>query len=203
MLQRILVWDVPTRVFHWVLALSFAGAYLTAESERYRDIHLALGYLMLGMIVFRLVWGFVGTAYARFAAFAFKPADVVQYMRSLLSSHPQHHVGHNPAGGIAIFLLLALGLLIGLSGLGLYWEFGDEDLFEELHEIAANLMLLVVFVHIAGVLISSVLHKENLVRAMFTGYKQAENAVSIPRTYAWLGVSLLLASVGFLYVYLV
>jgi len=90
MLQRILVWDVPTRVFHWTLALSFAGAYLTAESERYRDIHLALGYLLLGMIAFRLVWGFVGTAYARFAAFAFKPAEVVQYMRSLLSSHPQH-----------------------------------------------------------------------------------------------------------------
>ena len=202
MLQRILVWDVPTRVFHWSLALSFAGAYLTAESERYRDIHLALGYLLLGMIAFRLVWGFVGTAYARFAAFAFKPAEVVGYVRSLLGSHPQHHVGHNPAGGVAIFLLLALGLLISISGLGLHWEFGDEDIFEELHEIAANLMLLVVFVHIAGVLISSVLHKENLVRAMFTGYKQAVNAVSIPRTYAWLGVVMALASVGFLIAYL-
>lgn len=202
MLQRVLVWDVPTRVFHWTLALSFVGAYLTAESERYRDIHLALGYLLLGMIAFRLVWGFVGTAYARFAAFVFKPAEVVAYVRSLLGSHPQHHVGHNPAGGVAIFLLLALGVLISLSGLGLYWEFGDEDIFEELHEIAANLMLLVVFVHIAGVLISSVLHKENLVRAMFTGYKQTANVVSIPRTYAWLGVVMALASAGFLFAYL-
>ncbi|MBO0614132.1 cytochrome b/b6 domain-containing protein [Thiothrix fructosivorans] len=202
MLQRILVWDVPTRVFHWTLALSFAGAYLTAESERYRDIHLALGYLLLGMIAFRLVWGFVGTAYARFAAFVFKPVEVVQYMRSLLSSHPQHYLGHNPAGAVAIFLLLALGSLISISGLGLHWEFGDEDIFEELHEIAANLMLLVVFVHIAGVLISSVLHKENLVRAMFTGYKQAANVVSIPRTYAWLGVVMALASAGFLIAYL-
>jgi cytochrome b len=202
MLQRILVWDVPTRVFHWTLALSFAGAYLTSEGERYRDIHVALGYLMLGMIAFRLIWGFAGTAYARFASFAFKPAEVVQYVRSLLSPMPQHYVGHNPAGGVAIFVLLALGLLIGLSGLGLYWEFGDEDLFEELHEIAANLMLGVVVIHIAGVLISSVLHRENLVRAMFTGYKQAANVVSIPRTYAWLGVIMLLASGGFLYVYL-
>ncbi|OQX15636.1 MAG: cytochrome B [Thiothrix lacustris] len=202
MLQRILVWDVPTRVFHWTLALSFAGAYLTAESERYRDIHLALGYLMLGMIAFRLMWGFVGTAYARFAAFVFKPAEVVQYLRSLLSAHPQHYVGHNPAGGVAIFLLLALGVLISVSGLGLQWEFGDEDIFEELHEIAANLMLLVVLVHIAGVLISSVLHKENLVRAMFTGYKQAVNAVSISRPYTWLGVLMALASAGFLSAYL-
>jgi cytochrome b len=202
MLQRILVWDVPTRVFHWTLALSFAGAYLTAESERYRDIHLALGYLMLGLLVFRLVWGFVGTSYARFSSFLYEPAAVVAYVRSLLSPQPQHHVGHNPAGGVAILLLILLGLLISISGLGLYWEIGDEDVFEELHEIAANLMLLVVFVHIAGVLISSVLHKENLVGAMFTGYKQAANAISIPRTYAWLGVVMALASAGFLFAYL-
>lgn len=202
MLQRILVWDVPTRVFHWTLALSFAGAYLTSEGERYRDIHLALGYLMLGMIAFRLVWGFVGTAYARFGSFLFKPAAVVGYVRSLLSPSPQHYVGHNPAGGVAIFLLLALGLLIGLSGLGLYWEFGDEDLFEELHEVTANLMLGVVVVHIAGVLISSVLHRENLVRAMFTGYKQAANAVSITHRYVWLGMAMALLSAVFLIVYL-
>lgn len=202
MLQRILVWDLPTRVFHWSFALSFAGAYLTAESERYRDIHLALGYVFLGMLVFRLVWGLVGTAYVRFRAFWFKPAEIVAYLRALLSPHPQHYVGHNPAGGVAIFLLLVLGLLISVSGLGLYWEIGDEDWFEELHEIAANVMLLVVGVHIAGVLVSSVLHKENLVRAMFNGYKQAVNAVSIPHHYTWLGISMLVVMLVFLGVYL-
>lgn len=202
MLQRILVWDLPTRVFHWSFALSFAGAYLTAESERYRDIHLALGYVFLGMLVFRLVWGLVGTAYVRFRAFWFKPAEIVAYLRALLSPQPQHYVGHNPAGGVAIFLLLALGLLISVSGLGLYWEIGDEDWFEELHEIAANVMLLVVGVHIAGVLVSSVLHKENLVRAMFNGYKQAVNAVSISHHYTWLGISMLVMMLVFLGVYL-
>ena len=111
-------------------------------------------------------------------------------------------MGHNPAGGVAIFLLLALGLLISVSGLGLYWEIGDEDWFEELHEIAANVMLLVVGVHIAGVLVSSVLHKENLVRAMFNGYKQAVNAVSIPHHYTWLGISMLVVMLVFLGVYL-
>lgn len=202
MLQRILVWDVPTRVFHWTLALSFAGAYLTAESERYRDIHVALGYLMLGMIAFRLVWGFAGTAYARFGSFLCKPSAVVCYVRSLFSTQPEHHVGHNPAGAVAIFLLLALGVLLGLSGLALYWEFGDEDLFGELHEIAANLMLAVVVVHIAGVLISSVLHRENLVRAMLTGYKTAEADASIPHAHVWLGVVMAVAAVVFLVVYL-
>ncbi len=203
MLQRILVWDVPTRVFHWSLALAFAGAYLTAESERYRDIHLALGYVLLGLIGFRLLWGFVGTTYARFRSFTFTPARVQAYLRSLLSKQPQHYVGHNPAGGVAIFLLLALGLVISVSGLGLHWEIGDEDWWEDLHEVASNLMLLVVLVHIAGVLISSVLHRENLVRAMFTGYKQAEMAAGITRAYVGLGVVLLVAIVGFLGWYLV
>ncbi|WGZ93915.1 MAG: cytochrome b/b6 domain-containing protein [Candidatus Thiothrix putei] len=203
MLQRILVWDVPTRVFHWSLALSFAGAYVTAESERYRDIHLALGYVLLGLLVFRLVWGLVGTAYARFSAFTFTPSQVKAYLLGLLSKQPPHYVGHNPAGGVAIFALLALGLLISVSGLGLEWEIGAEDFMEELHEIAANLMLLVVLVHIAGVLISSVLHRENLVRAMFTGYKQSATAAGITRAYVGLGVVLLVAIVGFLGWYLV
>lgn len=202
MLQRVLVWDVPTRVFHWLLAVSFAGAYLTAESERYRDIHVALGYLMFGLLLFRLVWGFAGTAYARFSSFLYAPSAVVTYVRSLFSQQPQHHVGHNPAGGVAIFLLLLLGLLISVSGLGLYWELGDEDWWEELHEIATDLMLLVVLVHIAGVVVSSALHKENLPSSMVTGYKTAQADEGIARPYAGLGLGMLGAVVVFLLVYL-
>lgn len=204
MQTRILVWDVPTRVFHWSLALSFAGAYVTAETERYRDVHLALGYVFLGLILFRLVWGLLGTDYARFSAFWFSPSAVISYLRSLGGSQPQHFVGHNPAGALAIFLLLVLGLLIGSSGVLLYWEYGGEwgeELFEEAHEIASNLMLLVVVVHIAGVFASSFLHRENLARAMLTGYKQGE-APSIGQTYGWLGVLMLVIMVGFLYFYL-
>lgn len=202
MLQKVLVWDVPTRVFHWALAISFAGAYLTAESERYRDIHVALGYLMAGLLVFRLVWGFVGTAYARFGSFLCGPGQVVCYVRSLFSQQPEHHVGHNPAGGVAIFLLLVLGLLISVSGVGLYWELGDEDWWEELHEIAANLMLAVVFIHIAGVVVSSMLHKENLPRSMITGYKVAPADAAITRAHVWLGVAMAAVIGGFLAVYL-
>ncbi|MEZ5449519.1 MAG: cytochrome b/b6 domain-containing protein [Thiolinea sp.] len=109
MKQRILVWDVPTRIFHWAFALSFAGAYLTSESERYADIHYALGYLFAGLLVFRLIWGLVGTRYARFGSFLFAPGQVLTYVRSLLSSAPQHYIGHNPAGALAIVLLLGLG----------------------------------------------------------------------------------------------
>lgn len=201
MLQRILVWDFPTRVFHWSLALSFAGAWLTAESERYRDIHMALGYTLLGLIVFRLLWGFVGSRYARFDAFLYGPKKVAGYLRSLLTPNPEHHVGHNPAGSWAIFLLLGLGLLAGISGILLFQEVGGEEALEDVHEFAANNMLAVVLLHIAGVAASSLLHRENLVRSMVTGYKTAEAEAGIRASYAWLGVIMVAVIGAFLLFY--
>ena len=196
MIQRILVWDIPTRVFHWLLALSFAGAYLTAESERYRDIHVVLGYTLLGLIGFRLLWGFFGTRYAQFRSFLFSPGEVVAYVRSLLRGKPAHYVGHNPAGSMAIWLLLGLGILTGATGVMLFQDIGGEAL-EELHEFASNAMLAIVVIHIAGVVVSSVLHHENLVRAMITGFKSAKPEQGIRRSYLWLGVIILTAVVAF------
>ncbi|HPE59294.1 MAG TPA: cytochrome b/b6 domain-containing protein [Thiolinea sp.] len=199
--QRILVWDLPVRVFHWGLALCFTGAYLTAESEYYRDIHVALGYVFAALLVFRLIWGLVGTRYARFGSFLFSPGRIMAYLKSLTGSAPEHHVGHNPLGGVAVFLLLGLGVLIAVSGLGLYLEIGghdQEEWFEELHEGAANIMLLVVLVHIAGVVASSFLHHENLPKSMVSGYKQGEAGQGISHSWRWLGVLMLLVMIGFL-----
>ncbi|OGS97917.1 MAG: cytochrome B [Gallionellales bacterium RIFCSPLOWO2_12_FULL_59_22] len=203
--QRILVWDVPTRVFHWTLALSFVGAFLTAESERYRDIHVMLGYTLLGLIAFRLLWGLFGTHYARFRSFMFKPGEIIAYLSSLLKGKPVHYVGHNPAGSLAIWLLLALGISSGATGLMAFQDFGG-DAAEELHELLSDAMLLVVLIHLVGVAVSSVLHRENLVRAMITGFKQAPGQEppatattngGIRRPYAWLGVIMLTAVVAF------
>lgn len=200
MLKRILIWDLPTRVFHWTFALSFAGAYLTAETERYRDIHLALGYLFLGLLVFRLIWGLTGTRYARFSAFLFKPAEIIDYIRGLFSHNAKHYIGHNPAGSVAIFLLLGLGMLISVSGVLLDFEIGGE-MFEEWHEVAANLMLAVVVVHILGVIVSSLLHGENLVSSMINGFKNAESGQSAEKSHVWLGVLMLALMAAFLLLY--
>ncbi len=196
MSQRILVWDVPTRVFHWLLVLSFAGAYLTAESERYRDIHVVLGYTLLGLLVFRLLWGFFGTRYARFRSFLFRPGDIIAYALSMLKGKPAHYIGHNPLGSVAIWLLLGLGIMSGVSGVLLFADIGGEAL-EELHEFASNAMLTIVFIHIAGVVVSSVLHRENLARAMVTGFKSAELEQGIRRSHLWLGAMMLAAVVAF------
>jgi len=194
---KVLVWDVPTRVFHWLLALSFAGAFLTAESERYRDIHVMLGYTVLGLVAFRLVWGLIGTRYARFRSFAYGPSSVLTYVKSLFTRSPQHHLGHNPAGSWAIYALLALSVLAGASGYAAYNDLGGHWM-EGVHEALANTLLGVVFVHVAGVLVSSLLHRENLVRAMLTGYKSAKpGAEAIRYRHGLIGAALLVAVGGF------
>jgi cytochrome b len=194
--RKILVWDLPTRVFHWLLALSFAGAFVTAESERYRDVHVALGYTVLGLVAFRLLWGLVGTRYARFWSFAFGPRSVLIYVKSLFTRSPQHYLGHNPAGSWAIYALLALSLLAGASGYATFNDIGG-DWMEDAHEALANMLLAAVMVHLAGVLVSSVLHRENLVRSMLTGYKLARSGEGIRYRHRLIGAALVVGVLAF------
>ena len=197
--DKVRVWDLPTRVFHWTLASSFAGAWLSAESERWRDIHVMLGYTLAGLIAFRLVWGVVGSRYARFNSFVFPPSRVVGYLKSLLGGTPEHHLGHNPAGALAILALLVLGVVVTASGYAMYQEvLGSRgEWLEDLHEGAANAMLGLVIIHLAGVVVSSFLHRENLVRAMLTGWKAGRPDDGIKRSHTVLGVLLLVAVLGF------
>lgn len=192
--ERILVWDLPTRLFHWLLAASFAGAWLTADSERWIDVHVTLGYTFAGLIAFRLVWGFVGSRYARFSSFVAGPGAVKRYLGSILALRPEHHVGHNPAGGWAVLALLGLGAITALTGYATYNDAGGHWL-EELHEGAAGAMLALVVVHIGAVLASSLIHRENLVRAMVNGLKRGAPAQAIRRK-RWIAAGALLALVA-------
>ena len=166
-----LIWDLPTRIFHWALAACFAGAWLTAESERWRNVHVNLGYAFAALVAFRLAWGFVGPRHARFASFVRGPAAVARYLRSLATCAPEHHAGHNPAGGWAVLAMLGLGSATAAAGYLTFTGVGG-DFLEDLHEGAAEAMLVLVGVHIAAVLVSSLLHGENLVGAMITGRKR-------------------------------
>lgn len=194
MTDRILVWDAPTRIFHWALAASFLGAFLTADSERQRDLHVLFGYTMVGLIAFRVVWALVGTRYARFRAIAYGPAALRRYAASILRGRPEHYVGHNPPGALAIPALLGLCLATAASGYAVYEELGGEWL-EEAHEVLAFATLALVGVHVVGVLASSLLHRENLVLSMITGTKRgsAAEAISGPRRLVAL---LLLAAIA-------
>ncbi len=172
---RVFVWDVPVRVFHWLLAAAFAGALLTAESERLRVTHVRLGYAIAGLVLFRIVWGFAGSRYARFSSFVTGPSAVWRYLRAVPTARPEHHVGHNPAGAAVILGLLSLALATGLTGWLGYEEIAGEWVTEA-HELAAYAMLALVGVHVAGVVLASLRHRENLVAAMVTGWKRAPTA---------------------------
>jgi cytochrome b len=184
---RVLVWDLPVRLVHWLLVASFAGAFLTAESERLRALHILFGATLAGLIVFRLAWGVVGTRYARFGSFAFGPRAVLRYLRSIATLRSVRYVGHTPAGGWAIWVMLGLGLAVGVTGYGAYAD-GPEWL-EDAHGALAWTLLAVVAVHVAGVALSSVLHRENLVAAMITGKKRGQPSEGIPRSRWMVGAA--------------
>ncbi len=180
--QVIKVWDPFVRIFHWSLALFFTVAYLTEDD--FETVHFYMGYAISALIGFRLLWGIVGPKYARFSNFITGRDKAVSYLKSLLTGKAEHYVGHNPAGGmmvVALLLLLAMTCFFGMTLLamdgggplaGTFVTVLNEDLVEEVHELCANATLLLVFVHIAGVIVSSFLHRENLIRAMVTGVKK-------------------------------
>jgi cytochrome b len=200
MTQRVLVWDVPTRLFHWLQVLAFSAAYLTAFSERMRNYHVALGYILLGLLVFRLLWGFIGTRYARFGSFLFNPKEIVVYLLAMARRKPAHYLGHNPAGSVSVWLLLGLGLFVCVTGV-LALQDDASDLVVEMHAISTNIMLGLIVLHLIGVLVSSILYRENLVRSMLTGFKSAEPDEGIRRPYNWLGVLMVVAVVIFWFAY--
>lgn len=174
--KKTLVWDLPTRVFHWLLAASFIGAFATGDSERWRALHVLLGYTAGGLVAFRLLWGIFGTRYARFAGFPLAPRAVFDYLRSLISRQPRHYVGHNPAGSWAVLVMLGAVALTALSGWAVLMEIGPEWL-EDVHETIANATVALIAVHVIAVITSSWLHRENLVRAMLTGFKRVSGTV--------------------------
>jgi cytochrome b len=206
--RPVLVWDLPTRVFHWTLVVCFFSAMATGDPDRFRDLHVYFGYVVLGLLCFRIFWGLAGSRYARFKDFLYGPRAAIAYVADVIASRAARHVGHNPAGSVAIYLLLALGLVICVTGIvvlgaeearGVFKSLADRPLGEftkGLHEILAWLMLALVLAHIGGVVVESLVHRENLARAMFTGHKIAGAGEGIGSNHPWVALLILACVAG-------
>ena len=196
--QSILVWDVPTRVFHWLLVICFAGAWLTSESERLQMIHYGFGYSACALVLFRLVWGVIGTKYARFTQFIKGPSEMMGHLKGLMGGSQHDALGHNPVGGMVMLGLMLLILSIGLTGYLNVKEFLG-DFMGEAHEAIASLALGLVIIHIGAAVLMSLLQKENLVKSMVNGKKlgQADQAIRFPQYL--IGLLLLVGSLYFFY----
>lgn len=178
--RRIEVWDAPTRLFHWsLLALILAG-WFTGEGEGgAAQLHRIAGEAVAGLLAFRLIWGFVGGEHARFADFAAGPNLIVAHVRDLFSRKPTRHLGHNPLGGFAVFLLLLVTAVIVVTGLlsqhdemaGPFAAYGSRDI-AEVHELAFRVLQGLVVVHLLGVVAETIIAEDALVPAMITGVKK-------------------------------
>ena len=167
------VWDPLVRFFHWSLVAIFIVAWVSADE--WDRLHEWAGYAILGLVGFRIIWGVIGTRYARFTNFVYGRKTVISYLKDALSFRAKRYLGHNPAGGAMVIVLL--GMLSILSGTGYMLTidaYHDAKWLEEIHEVVANLTLAFVGLHVLGVIFTSLQHGENLVRSMLTGRKRAE-----------------------------
>lgn len=163
------VWDPAVRLFHWSLVAGMAVEFL---AEAGTDLHEAVGYGLLGLVALRVLWGFVGSRHARFADFVTGPRAVLGYLGAVIRGHPRRYVGHNPAGGAMVLALLALVLATGGTGWAMTTDaLWGEEWIEEIHEVLADATLVFIAAHVAGVVLASLQHRENLVAAMITGRK--------------------------------
>ncbi|MBF0282005.1 MAG: cytochrome b/b6 domain-containing protein [Zetaproteobacteria bacterium] len=187
--HEILVWDLGVRIFHWGLVLCFALAYLTANFAGFDEVHTCIGYAIIALLIFRIVWGFFGSHYARFRNFIFTPKEILSDIIEVSQNRAKRHIGHTPPGSAMIFTLLIV--LLSIAGTGLILEAWGEfsgplwamqisisdtvgALAKELHEEIVDIILILIALHILGVIVASIQHKESLVKAMITGKKRSK-----------------------------
>ncbi|WP_339777761.1 cytochrome b/b6 domain-containing protein [uncultured Thalassospira sp.] len=171
MATTVKVWDPLVRIFHWSLVTSFAVAWLS--SDEIKDLHEWAGYCAAALISFRLIWGLTGSHYARFSQFVHGPKTTLNYLRDIPGGKAERYLGHNPAGGAMIIaLLICMGLVATTGWMQTTDAYWGVRWVENLHEFLANCLLALVIAHVAGVIIASYHHRENLVRSMFTGRKR-------------------------------
>ena len=169
--ETVRVWDPVVRIFHWSLVAAFIIAWATGDE--FERLHLAVGYFLAGLIVVRIVWGFIGSRYARFADFLYGPKTVAGFLADTAKMRAPRYLGHNPAGGAMVIALLVMLTAISATGYMMttdaYW---GVKWVEEAHELAVNLTAALIGLHIVGVVVASIEHGENLAKSMLTGRKR-------------------------------
>ena len=188
------VWDLPTRLYHWLQAVLVASALATGflAPEWWMGVHVWLGYGVAGLVVFRLIWGVLGSEYSRFTSFIFAPRQIWEHVRGVIGGHPSHFIGHNPLGAVMVFAMISAIAGIGVSGfvalggaenqgpLAGFVGFTVGDGAVQVHLILAIALMVMIALHVAGVLAQSWLGRESLISAMITGRKHLPTGALSP-----------------------
>lgn len=169
------VWDPFVRTFHWSLVIAFSVAFYTHASEWHRLIHVRAGYAAGALMLARIVWGLMKTGYASFDSFPLNPVRAAKHIYRVINGNARRYIGHNPAGSLVIYAMLAFGLTAVASGWFVYnegWLIDQPEFLQALHHYSTWGWLLLVAMHVIGVVTESILHKDNLILAMITGCKR-------------------------------
>ena len=192
--KRMMVWDSPVFVTHWILALCFMGAILTQESEQFRIVHVTFGYTMLGIVAFRVIWGFVGSKYARFSTIKPRFLKVRENIKAILRGEREALLGLNAIGFLAAYILMFLVLILSVTGHLTLNEIGPE-LISEFHELVGNFLIGVVVIHVGSILLNA-LYQYIMKNNADAGRKMTLIASKV-RPYKWVTVLIVGAIVYF------
>jgi len=208
-LQAVTVWDISVRIFHWSLVAGIGFLWYSGEEGgNIMTWHMYVGYTMLGLILYRLLWGIYGSTYARFSYFIKGPSKTFNYAKDFIKGESPHYLSHNPLGGWMTIVLMSLVFIQAATGLfatddiiteGPLFSLVDEStayLLTEIHEINFNLLLLSAGLHIAAVLYHRFVKGEDLVKSMITGKKNTELTPSDELKFSWYKMLLTVGLVG-------
>lgn len=190
-MRRILVWDIPVRLFHWILAGSFLAAFaisnLSDDESPIFAVHMLLGAIAAFMVILRFIWGFVGTRWARFSSFKAGPKELFAYLRGAFTGNERRYTGHNPGSSIAAILMFVF--ILGLAVTGIMMGRGAD--VKEVHELFAWGMIATVAAHLAGIAFYTLRNRENIALSMVDGRKVAEPSGAIATARPMVGLTFL------------
>lgn len=186
------VYDWPTRLFHWSFVVLFLSAFFISkviddDSPAYA-YHMLLGFLLVGTVILRIIWGFIGSKYARFSSFSLKPPELLNYLKNLLLGIKERKLGHNPASAWAAIIMMALAIGLGVTGYLMVTN-NNKEFFEDIHELMANAFIIVAIAHVAGVILHSLRHRDGIAFSMIHGQKKPVNGeTGIAKSHAGMGL---------------
>ena len=177
-MNKLLIYDLPTRIFHWLFSILFVVAFFIAKTvdddSPTFSYHMLAGILLSGLVLLRIIWGLVGSKYARFSSFALSPMELLGYIKGIFSGSKYRWAGHNPGSSWAAMIMFGCALMLGLTGF--LMSTGSKETYEDAHELFANAFLVMVLLHIAGLLLHSFRHRDAIGLSMITGTKELNDA---------------------------
>jgi cytochrome b len=197
-MKKSLVWDLPTRLFHWAFALSvtlsFVFAFAVGEHSPLFQLHMLFGLIAVFLLVLRLTMAFFGSRYARFTSFPVHPVEVVRYFTGVVSGQARKYAGHNPGSALATLAMLVLVPVIALTG-----ALGDGEAFEEVHEVLSYVLLCVIGAHLLGIVLHTLRHRENIALSMIDGRKSVAPEEAIASGHPIWGAAFSAAAIAWVF----